>query len=49
MNYGFITVASAIPSVRVADVDYNIEQISYSTDTEISEKSNIWETAERYR
>ena len=27
MNYGFITVASAIPSVRVADVDYNIEQI----------------------
>ena len=27
MNYGYITVASAIPHVRVADVDYNIEQI----------------------
>ena len=27
MNYGYITVASAIPNVRVADVDYNIEQI----------------------
>ena len=27
MNYGFITVASAIHSVSVADVDYNIEQI----------------------
>ena len=27
MNYGYITVASAIPSVRVADADYNIKQI----------------------
>lgn len=27
MNYGYITVASAIPQVRVADVDYNVEQI----------------------
>lgn len=27
MKYGFITVASAIPSVKVADADYNIKQI----------------------
>lgn len=27
MNYGYITVASAIPSVRIADADYNIKQI----------------------
>ena len=27
MNYGYITVASAIPSVRVADADYNIKKI----------------------
>lgn len=27
MKYGYITVASAIPSVRVADADYNIKQI----------------------
>lgn len=27
MKYGFITVASAIPSVRVADTKYNIQQI----------------------
>ena len=27
MNYGYITVASAIPSVCVADADYNIKQI----------------------
>lgn len=27
MKYGFITVASAIPQMRVADVDYNIKQI----------------------
>lgn len=26
MKYGFLTVASAIPSVRVADVDYNLQQ-----------------------
>ena len=26
MKYGFITVGSAIPSVRVADVDYNLQQ-----------------------
>lgn len=26
-NHGFITVAAAIPSVRVADVAYNIEEI----------------------
>lgn len=26
MKYGFITVAAAIPSVRVADVSYNLEQ-----------------------
>ena len=26
-NYGFIRVAAAIPSVRVADVSYNLEQI----------------------
>lgn len=27
MDYGFITVASAIPSVRVADTDYNVKEI----------------------
>ena len=27
MKYGYITVASAIPSVRVADADYNIKHI----------------------
>ena len=27
MKYGFIRVAAAIPSVRVADVDFNVEQI----------------------
>jgi len=27
MNYGFIKVAAAVPSVKVADVDYNIAQI----------------------
>lgn len=27
MKYGFVTVASAIPSVKVADTDYNIKQI----------------------
>ncbi len=26
-NYGFVKVGSAIPSVRVADVDYNVSQI----------------------
>lgn len=26
-NYGFITVAAAIPSTRVADVQYNVEEI----------------------
>jgi len=28
MEYGFITVAAAIPSVRVADCEYNAEQIA---------------------
>lgn len=27
MKYGFITVASAIPAVKVADTDYNVRQI----------------------
>ena len=27
MNYGFVKIASAIPSVRVADCQFNIEQI----------------------
>ena len=27
MKYGYITIASAIPSVRVADAEYNIKQI----------------------
>ena len=27
MDYGFIKVASAVPSVRVADCKYNVEQI----------------------
>lgn len=27
MKFGFITVAAAIPSVKVADTEYNIKQI----------------------
>ena len=27
MKYGFLTVAAAIPSVRVADLHYNLEEI----------------------
>ena len=27
MKYGFLTVAAAIPSVRVADIEYNLEEI----------------------
>ncbi|MBO4549311.1 MAG: hypothetical protein J5733_01155 [Bacteroidaceae bacterium] len=27
MNHGFVKVASAIPLVRVADCQYNVEQI----------------------
>ena len=27
MNYGFVKVASAIPSLKVADCSYNIQQI----------------------
>ena len=27
-NYGFIKVGSAIPSVKVADVDFNVTEIS---------------------
>ena len=27
MKYGFVKVASAIPAVRVADVEYNVQQI----------------------
>ena len=27
MNFGFVKVASAIPSVRVADCKYNVEQM----------------------
>lgn len=27
MNYGFIRIASAVPSVKVSDVQYNVEQI----------------------
>ena len=27
MKHGFIKVAAAIPGVRVADVDYNVQQI----------------------
>ncbi|MBP5278172.1 MAG: NAD(+) synthase [Prevotella sp.] len=37
MNNSFITVAAAIPSVRVADCDYNIEQIIAQV-TEAEEK-----------
>ena len=27
MNYGFINVAAAVPAVKVADVNYNVQQI----------------------
>lgn len=28
MNYGFVKVAAAVPSVKVGDVEYNTRQIS---------------------
>ena len=27
MKYGFVKVAAAVPAVRVADVDYNVQEI----------------------
>ena len=27
MKYGFVNVAAAVPTVKVADVEYNIHQI----------------------
>ena len=27
MKYGFVKVASAVPAVKVADVEYNVQQI----------------------
>ena len=27
MKYGFIKVAAAVPAVRVADVEYNVQEI----------------------
>ncbi len=36
-NYGFIKVASAIPSVKVADVDYNVSRIKSLIDKAVSE------------
>ena len=27
MKYGFVKVAAAVPAVKVADVDYNVQQI----------------------
>ena len=27
MNYGFVNVAAAVPTVKVADVEYNIQQL----------------------
>ncbi len=27
MKYGFIKVAAAVPAIKVADIDYNVEQI----------------------
>ena len=27
MKYGFINVAAAVPAIKVADVDYNVQQI----------------------
>lgn len=38
-NYGFIKVASAIPSVRVADVSYNVQEIERLV--EEAEKQNV--------
>ena len=32
MKYGFLTVAAAIPSVRVADLHYNLEEIKRLVD-----------------
>lgn len=31
MNYGYITVSAGIPSMRVADTDYNVKQIESMT------------------
>ena len=30
MKYGFIKVASAIPAVKVADIQYNLSEIDYT-------------------
>ena len=27
MKYGFVNVAAAVPTVKVADVDYNVQQV----------------------
>ena len=36
MEYGFYTVASAIPSVRVADCDYNLSAIESIVDEAVA-------------
>ncbi len=36
-NYGFIKVGAAIPSVKVADVDYNVGHIKALVDKAVSE------------
>lgn len=36
-NFGFIKVAAAIPSVKVADIDYNVERIKVLIDRAVGE------------
>ena len=41
MEYGFYTVASAIPSVRVADCDYNLSAIESIVDEAVAKGVGI--------
>lgn len=40
-NYGYVKVAAAIPSVKVADIDYNIEHIKSLVDRAVAEGVEI--------
>lgn len=41
MKYGYVTVAAAIPAVKVGDTDYNAEQISALIDSAESQNAEI--------
>ena len=46
MKDGYITVASAIPSVKVADADYNIKKIESLTAQDEGKGDEIMEFTE---